>query len=49
MICKAKFLDQYWCEVTVPMKDMLAAANITFDGVKFSVNGKDIPLSDFGL
>lgn len=49
MICKAKVLDQYWYEVTVPMKEMLAAANITFDGVKFSVNGKDIPLSDFGL
>lgn len=46
LICKAKVLDDYWYDVTVPMKEMLEAARIGFDGEKFYVGGKGIRLED---
>lgn len=47
MICKAKVIDKYWCEVEIPMTQMLEAAHILFDGDKFIVDGKEILIEDF--
>ena len=47
MICQAKVIDKYWCEVKIPMTQMLEAAHILFDGDKFIVDGKEILIEDF--
>ena len=44
---KVDIIDEWWWNITVPMKDMMAAAKIEFDGEKFTVDGKDIPVSAF--
>ncbi len=44
---KTEVLNNWWWVIMVPMKDMLDAAKIEFDGEKFTVDGKVIPVSDF--
>ena len=44
---RTEIQDDWWWVIMVPMKDMLEAAKIKFDGDKFTVDGKDIPVSEF--
>lgn len=44
---KVDIINEWWWNITVPMKDMMAAAHIEFDGDKFIVEGKELKVSDF--
>jgi hypothetical protein len=42
---RTEIQDDWWWVIMVPMKEMLEAAKIKFDGEKFTVDGKVIPVS----
>ena len=44
---KTEVLNDWWWNIMVPMRDMMDAAKIEFDGEKFTVDGKVIPVSEF--